>query len=227
MTVWGRTRRLNWAVVGLCAVMVTAVPFALYAAMLGWRGLTQDLSGDSRLFVPEARVATPAVFVHMIGGAIITALAPLQVIGAIRRRWPRLHRASGYVIAIAALFSATGGLAYIVLRGTIGGPLMDWGFALYGIAVLVAAAQATRHARAGRFERHWRWGLRLFVLAMGSWLYRVHYTIWHIYTDGIGTAPDFSGPFDQVQVFAFYVPYILLLETYFRVSGRRAPIAAR
>ncbi|MEO0910923.1 MAG: DUF2306 domain-containing protein, partial [Pseudomonadota bacterium] len=63
---------------------------------------------------------------------------------------------------------------------------------------------------------HREWALRLVVLALGSWLYRVHYGIWYLLTDGMYSEPDFSGAFDIIQTFAFYLPYLLLLEIWMR-----------
>jgi hypothetical protein len=40
-------------------------------------------------------------------------------------------------------------------------------------------------------------------------------------TDGVASNKDFSGTFDLVQNFAFYVPYLLLLEFYLRAGRQR------
>ena len=86
---------------------------------------------------------------------------------------------------------------------------MDWGFGLYGGLMALAAVQTVRLARR-RDPRHRLWAERLVILALASWLYRVHYGIWEIATGGAGSRPDFSGPFDLVQVFAFYLPYLAI-----------------
>ncbi len=197
-------------------IVLLALPFVAYAAGFGLRGLTADLSETSYLYTSGGLVPNLAIFGHMLAGAVITLLAPLQLVGAIRTRYPALHRTAGYIIFTCAMLSATGGLIYIALRGTIGGTPMDLAFAAYGLCVIVAAFEAVRHARAGRLDRHRRWALRLFVLAIGSWLYRVHYTLWHIATGGLWTRPDFGGAFDLVTMFAFFVPYLIGLEIWFR-----------
>jgi hypothetical protein len=152
------------------------------------------------------------------------ALVPLQLINRVRMRHPWLHRMTGRVIVIASILVALGGLIYIATRGTIAGPLMDLGFALYGVLMLGAAVQAIRHARAGDFERHSDWALRLFVLVMGSLIFRLHYVIWYILTDGLWSNEQLTGPFDKMQYFAFYLPYLGLLELWLRRrrSVRRA-----
>jgi hypothetical protein len=206
----------------VAVLLLLASPFVLHAWRLGLRGLTEDLSGVSRAFEPEAWLSTPAIYAHMAGGAVVTALAPLQLLPSLRRRAPALHRWSGRLIAALAAVTAICGLAFIALRGTIGGPAMDAGFGLYGVLMLLAAAGTVRHALARDFVRHQEWALRLFVLAIGSWLYRLHYGLWHLATGGAASAPDFSGAFDRVQLVAFYAPYLLALEAWFALRRRRA-----
>ena len=215
-------RGLVWTgMVLLVLLLLMASDFITHSLELGWQGLSRDLSGESRLYWPDAPVATVAIFVHMIGGAVLTALAPVQLAGPLRRRWPVLHRWSGRALVAAALLTGAAGLVYIGSRGTIGGWDMSLSFALYGLCVIVAAAQALRFARAGVFDRHRRWGLRLAVLALGSWIYRLQYALWFIATGGIWVTDDFSGAFDLVNIRAFYLPYLVALELWFRREARR------
>lgn len=125
------------------------------------------------------------------------------------------------MLFVTASLTAAGGLTYISLRGTIGGPLMSIGFALYGVCVLVACTQTVRLARSRQFDRHRDWALRFFILAIGSWIYRLHYELWYAATGGLGMQADYRGDFDQIQVFAFFVPYLVGLEIYIRL--RRKP----
>ena len=81
---------------------------------------------------------------------------------------------------------------------------------------MVAAVMTVCHARRRQKERHLQWALRFFVLAIASWLYRLHYVVWHATTGGLASEKDFSGFFDQIQNFAFFVPYLIALEIYFR-----------
>lgn len=104
---------------------------------------------------------------------------------------------------------------------------MDIGFTLYGVLTVLAAAQTIRHARAGRMEAHRVWALRLFALAIGSWLYRMDYGFWLMLTDGAGHTRDFRGPFDMLMAFFFYVPNLLVVEAYVRARRRAAPPALK
>lgn len=191
------------------------LPFAVYAVRFGLGGLRDELP-DPHYLMSDRFLPNAAIFGHMLVGGIVTFLVPLQLIGPLRRRVPRMHRWSGRMIALAAILTAMGGLIYIPLRGTIGGWPMDAGFMVYGILLLGCAVQTYRHARAGRFCVHRAWALRFFWLAIGSWLYRVHYGLWYLATDGLWSNPDFTGAFDLFQNVGFYLPYLIGVEVYLR-----------
>lgn len=220
-----RTARKRWTIAGLVLLFLLIQGFVWHSASRGALGLAGDPSAIERLTGPNASLL--ALFAHMASGALVTLLSVVQLAGPIRDHWPRVHRVSGRVLAVTALMTGIGGLTYIALSGTVGGPLMSIGFGVYGLLMVVAAIQTPRLAMAGNHTRHRRWGLRLIVLGLGSWLYRLHYGLWYGITCtigepicGVAAEPDFSGLFDQIQVFAFYVPYLLALEWWLRRQGQ-------
>lgn len=202
----------------LILLALATLAFVDHALRLGWTGL-KGTATDSRL-ISDVAAANIGIFIHMLTGALITILAPIQLIPAIRRRFPRVHRWSGRVLVGCATITACGGLSYILLHGTIGGPHMSVAFAIYGALMLICAGQTIRYARAREWSAHGDWALRLFFLAIASWLYRVHYGIWVPLTDRAGMARDFSGWFDQINLWAFYVPYLVILELTLLARGR-------
>lgn len=206
----------RWLPLGLLVIM--SAPFVMHAFTFGLSGLSDDLSGQTYLFAANRPLANAAMFAHMLAGAIITIAAPLQLLAPVRERYPKIHRWCGYLLFVCALAAAFGGLVYIAMRQTIGGAWMDFAFSLYGVCVATAAVQAVRYARARDFSRHRDWALRLFVLAIGSWLYRLHYQIWYLATGGLWMEPDFSGMFDRFQLFAFFLPYLVAVEFYIRFN---------
>jgi hypothetical protein len=208
-------------------LMLLSLPFAFYAARFGVRGLTSDLSAESYLYTGGQWLPNLALFTHMVGGAVITVLVPVQLYTGLRGRLMRSHRWAGRLIVLLSLTSALGGLTFIAVRGTIGGRLMDVGFAIYGLCLAVAAARTLGYARLGEIAHHREWALRLFVLTFASWLFRLHYVIWFLITDGLGSTPNLTGPFDRVQVFAFFVPYLIALEIYLRQKRRPADRVAK
>jgi hypothetical protein len=160
--------------------------------------------------------ATAGVGLHFITGGVILILGSIQLIEAIRVRYPVFHRWIGRIYVLSSLLTAVGGLIFIIAKGTIGGPVMNIGFSLYGLLMLMAAIETYRHAVAGRIDKHRAWALRLYALAIGSWLYRMDYGFWLQLTDGLGHLHNFEGPFDRVMSFFFYIPNLLVAEIFIR-----------
>jgi hypothetical protein len=131
------------------------------------------------------------------------------------------------VYVAASLLAGVGGLTFIALKGTVGGTVMDIGFGLYGVLMLISALQTYRYARARQLEAHRAWSLRLFALAIGSWLYRMDYGFWLLLTDGWGHTADFRGPFDVVMAFFFYLPNLIVTELFIRARRGGAPPVLR
>jgi hypothetical protein len=215
-------RVLRWSSVLLAAVVwASALLFGLYIlafyAMAFARGAMAKWNGNlPGLYAPELPVATVGVGLHFAAGGLILVLGGIQLLAPLRRRLPSVHRWIGRVYALACAITALGGLAFIGAKGTIGGPIMNVGFGLYGVLMLLAAIETVRHAWAGRLELHRAWGIRLFALAIGSWLYRMELGFWLLFTDGLGHASNFRGPVDHILSFFFYIPNLLVAEIVIR-----------
>ena len=223
----------RWSRVALVStVWISATFFGLYIVafyvgayadgqVIRWN---QNLPG---LYEPRSPGSTGAIGVHFLAGGIILILGCIQLISAVRTRWPALHRWLGRIYVSAAVIAGAGGLIFIAAVGTIGGWVMDLGFGLYGALMVVTAIQTYRHARAREIDRHRAWALRLFALAIGSWLYRMDYGFWLLLGGGRGHTHDFHGPFDQVMAFFFYLPNLVVVELLLRVRRTSAPIALK
>ena len=202
--------------------------FVVYSGDLGLRGLlSRNPAEVSRVFQNDDILANVGIALHMIAGAVLTFGAPLQALPIVRRRWPGLHRRFGYGLFVLAVATGLGGLVYITVKGTIGGWWMSLWFAIYGAAMIWTAVNTVYFALAKDLRRHFAWAVRLVVLAVGSWIYRMHYAIWFAATGGVASSEEFTGLFDQVQVVAFFVPYLLIAEIVLRWrAGRPRPTPA-
>lgn len=179
----------------------------------------------ARMFDPAALRASIGIGLHLLAGVVLLLLGPVQLVAALRKRWPTLHRWSGRIYASAAMLAGAGGLAFIFAKGTIGGTQMDIAFAIYGLALMLAAGNAVRHARARRFDAHRAWAIRLFALVIGSWLYRIEYTGWRVFAGNLGHTATFDGPFDTAMLYFFFVPNLLLAEIFLRAKREGAGLA--
>lgn len=171
------------------------------------------------LHVEGGTLANSGIGLHFLAGGIILILGCIQLLPSIRRHAPRLHRVSGRVYLLACLTTSIGGLIFIVARGTIGGALMDLGFGLYGVLMFACTVQTYRYARRQEFARHRSWALRLFALAIGSWLYRMEYGLWFMFADAVGHQDDFRGWFDGFMAFFFFLPNLLVVELILRAQN--------
>jgi hypothetical protein len=212
----------------VCTVWISATLFGLYIVAFYVGALVdgqvarwnQNLPG---LYEPHSPAATSGLGLHFLAGGVILVLGCVQLIGRVRARWPMLHRWVGRVYVSAALLAGLGGLTFIFIVGTIGGPIMNVGFGLYGALMAVAAVQTYRYARVRSLTLHRAWALRLFALAIGSWLYRMDYGFWLLLGGGRGHTHDFHGPFDYVMAFFFYLPNLLIVEAFIRTHSAASP----
>lgn len=220
---------LRWSVLALAATTwISSSIFAVYiiAFFLGAipvGTLTDWNESLPNLYERKSLAATIGIGIHFGLGAIVLLLGPLQLIAKIRKRWPRVHHVIGWTYASAAILTGLGGLSYIALRGTIGGPVMSIGFGLYGALIVLAGIQTLRHAIARRIAIHRSWAIRLYALAIGSWLYRMDYGFWFLFAGKLGTTKTFSGPVDQFMIFWFYIPNLIIAELILRTRGGTAP----
>lgn len=191
---------------------------AFYAAALYEGNMERWNKVLPRLYEQSTTTATTGIGLHFAAGGIILVLGSIQLIDSVRVRFPVVHRWIGRVYIVACLFAAVGGLAFIAVKGTIGGSLMNIGFGLYGVLMFIAAVETYRQAVTGHMDKHRLWALRLYALAIGSWLYRMDYGFWLLLTDGLGHTRSFSGPFDSVMAFFFYIPNLLVVEVLTRAK---------
>jgi hypothetical protein len=211
------------------ASWVSAAIFGVYIlAFFG--GVAADGSADrwneslSGLHDARTPLASLAIGAHFVTGGVLLLLGPIQLIAPLRRSLPTAHCWLGRLYVICAALAGAGGLVFIVTKGTIGGAAMNIGFGLYGALMVACSALVYRHARSGRYEIHRAWAIRLFALAVGSWLYRMEYGFWFLVADGIGHTSSFDGWFDVVLAFFFYLPNLLVAELFIR--ARRSPEGA-
>lgn len=211
---------MHWAAqVLVITVWGSAFLFGLYILAFYFIALLEGNTAQWNEILPglydsNTRGATIGIGLHFATGGIILMLGCIQLVERIRIKYPAIHRWLGRLYVISALGAAIGGLVFIFIKGTIGGLIMDIGFAGYGVLMFLAAIATLHYARSGKFELHRAWAIRLFALAIGSWLYRMDYGFWFLFTDGLGHTSNFTGPFDYFMDFFFYLPNLLVAEIF-------------
>jgi len=170
------------------------------------------------LYNTEFMWASIGIGIHFVAGIVLLILGPFQFISSLRNAKPYIHRMVGKIYVFFAILTSTGGLIYIFSHGTLGGFWMNLGFGFYGVLLLGASLFTWYFAVQRSIERHRRWALRLFVLGLSSWLYRVEYALWGYFMDGLvgHNSGTWDGPLDYVMHFFFYIPTLILCEIYIR-----------
>ena len=149
------------------------------------RGL--DMDPASAAFAKLERNVTTATakyrafpvttFLHVLPGALVLALGLLQFSSAIRTRHPKLHRACGRVLLVAAVVAAVSGL-FFGIAVPYGGFAETSATTVFGGLMLVAAARAYAAIRRREIATHREWMIRLFAVAIGIAVIRVISFAW-------------------------------------------------
>lgn len=220
------------AITLVAAVWISSAIFGFYILVFFGGALPANSLADwnqslPKLYEPHTPLASVGIGAHFAAGAILLMLGPIQLIGEIRAKAPAVHHWIGRIYALAAFAAGVGGLTFILAKGTVGGWVMSVAFAMYGALMVVAAVQTVRHAMARRIDVHRAWAIRLFALAIGSWLYRMCYGFWFLFAGQVGHTEDFRGWFDYIMDFAFFIPPLIVAELFIRARSGQASMAGR
>ncbi len=159
--------------------------------------------------------------IHVLFAAVMTVGGALQLLPALRRRVPTLHRWSGRAYVATAITLAVGGLLMVWVAGRRNNLWGAFAISLDALLIIAFAALALRYAIARDITNHQRWALRLFMVANGVWFMRVGYMAWILLNQGpVGITENGTGPFDVFWVLGCFLLPLAFLELYSRVKDR-------
>lgn len=167
------------------ALMVMAAlgwAFVLYLAWIVGRDSwerTQFSMGALQGQIPELdpfneryRLNPIATLFHTVSGIGFAVLGPLQFMGPIRRRFPAIHRFSGYLFVVIGITSGLAALA-ITFVFPVWGASVNWiSSAALSVFMVAAFVNAVRHARSRNFKVHREWMIRAFTAGMSVAFFR-------------------------------------------------------
>ncbi len=162
---------------------------------------------------------------HVLLAAVVTFAGLMQLIPALRRRYPGLHRWTGRAFIVIAIVMALSGVWMTVARGSY--LSMISAVAILGNAalILIFAILAWRFALNRQFENHRRWAMRTFMVVSGVWFLRVGLMGWVVINRGpAGLTRTMSGPVDTVLTFGSYLIPLAVLELYFAAGRSGSPV---
>jgi hypothetical protein len=119
--------------------------------------------------------ATPWLVLHVLGSATALLFGSIQLVPAVRSRWPWLHRWVGRLYASGCLLGGTGGL--VMASGSTAGPWATLGFGGLAVAWLTTTAMAWRTAIARDYAAHRAWAIRSWSLTFAAVTFRLYLPI--------------------------------------------------
>ncbi|MFT7776288.1 DUF2306 domain-containing protein [Roseateles sp.] len=203
--------------------LVAATGLAIFASYIAVTYGTAALGGrpgQSR-WVAGDGLGNAMLSLHLLLALLMTAGGVLQLVPALRRRLPAMHRGVGCVFMVGALAGSGSGLYLLWVRGTVGDISQHLGMTLNALLIIGFALLAWRSARARDIVAHRRWALRLFLAANGVWFFRLGLMLWlMVFRRPVGFDPaSFTGPFLTVLAFAQFLVPLAVLELYLRLRG--------
>ena len=207
----------GWLLIAACG-QVAFIGFILL--FYGVRTVTGNFAGWNDKPLIDGYIAGDgagnAVFAaHVLIAALLTILGLMQLVPAIRRRAPALHRWSGRIFLSMAVLTAVSGIWLTLARGTYLSVVSAVAILLDAVLILAFAALAWRAALKRRFAEHRVWALRTFMVVSGVWFLRVGLMGWVLLNQGpVGMNKTMSGPANVVLAFGCYLIPLAVLELY-------------
>lgn len=158
---------------------------------------------------------------HALLGGLVTLAGLWQLVPALRRRWPAVHRWNGRLFLGIALVVTLTGFYLVWLRGSRLGIGSDLSISLNGVLIVGFAVLAWRSARRRDFATHRRHALRAWLLVNGVWFLRIGIMLAGLLLTPLGIRIDYQGPvFIGLSVASWLLP-LAVLELYFRAERSR------
>ena len=205
--------------------------FVLFIVLFfGGHALGGDLAGLNAKphvtgYVPGDAFGNLQYIAHALLGGILTFSGTWQLLPALRRRWPRLHRWNGRLFLALSLLGALSGLSLTWIRGSRLGTGSNVSITLNGLLILAFALLAWRSALHRDFAGHRKHALRTFLLVNGVWFLRIGIMLAGLALAPLGIGIDYRGAVFVGTSFASWMLPLAMLELYLRAerSHRAAP----
>ena len=184
-------------------------------------------------FTEGDRLGNVMFALHVLGAAAITSGGLVQLIPALRRSLPWLHRWNGRIFMLLAYAMALGGIVMVWGRGTYLSVVSGIPTTLNGVLIIVFGALAWRLAVLRDFDAHRRWALRTFIVVNGVWFFRVGIMAYSILVPGRpGMTRSLDGPADLFLSYGSFIIPLIVLEIYLTAqrsssTGPKLSAAAR
>jgi len=213
--------------------LVGQLVFSLYLIILyGGATLSGQMDRWNRFmprgYVPGDGIGNAALMAHVLLAVVIMLVGATQLMPALRKRVPGLHRWMGRAYIMSLVVTSIAGLYMVWFRegSESGDPFQHVAISLNAAILMTCGVRAWQTARARDFAAHRRWALRTYMAANGVFFFRLGVFLWLVINRGpVGFDPrTFRGPFLTVLAFSVYVFVpIAILERYLRAQRATTP----
>src|SRR6266705_1977259 len=211
-----------WFVVTVIGQLAFAFAIASFFGLTALRG---DFHGWSKFithgYVRADTIGNLAVAMHVASAAIIMLAGAVQLVPGVRNHFPAFHRWNGRIYMLTVVTLTMAGLYMTWIRGSVGGALQHLISTLGAVLIWLCASMALRYARARDFKTHRRWALRFFLVASGSWFFRLMFFLYMLVFGPVALDPaTLQGPLlTSISVAQYLIP-LAVLEVYLRAKDR-------
>lgn len=201
---------------------------AFIALFFGGHGLLGDpaaLNAKPHVtgYVPGDVLGNGQFLAHALLGGLVTFAGTWQLLPALRRRWPRLHRWNGRLFFMVALVVTLTGFWLTWVRGSQLGTGSNLSISLNGALILLFVALAWRSARRRDLAAHRRHALRAWLLVNGVWFLRIGILLAGLALAPLGIRIDYTGATFVIVSFASWALPLAVLELYLRAQRSPRP----
>ncbi len=209
----------------LLGAWLLSLPFVYHSIVAGG-DFALDGEGAHPVFAQDGnRFAFYMMAWHMVFGAMMNFIAPYQVYLGLQHKRLSWHKYIGMSTIAIAFFGAFVGTLYFSLyydANMVGDGLKPFIYqpgTIYGVVMFYVIYKVIQSLVQRDFKVHKEWAIRLFILAIGSWLNRVMAGWW-------GATAMVGGedilPSQQVigiiNSWGFYIIPLAIYEVYLRLG---------
>lgn len=174
-------------------------------------------------YVPGDTLGNAQFLMHALAGGLVTLAGAFQLIPALRRRWPDLHRWNGRLFLTVSIVATLMGFWLVWVRGSQLSAGSNLSISLNGLLILVFAALAWRSAWQRDFTTHRQHALRAYLLVNGVWFLRICIIFAALVLMPMGVKITPEGPAFVGVSFASWMLPLILVELYFRAERSANP----
>lgn len=205
-----------WVALSSLAVVGYAVTPYVTASLAD---LAADHVGLAEDYLNQPLPVVVAFYAHVISGGIVLLLSPVQFVGALRARTPRLHRWIGRLILLSV--AVAGVSALVIAPFSPAGLSGLFGFGMMAALWLGTASAAYRAIRRRDVPSHQAWMIRNFALTYSAVTLRVWMGLL-IFAQVPFGGFEFDGAFSNaysVVPFLGWIPNLVVAELIIRRRG--------